>query len=280
MVVETASRNAHFTKVNLPINEVAYDPPTIVSFSDDSAIQENKNVSSIDMHCPFFQKFTNRVIIDPFHANVIPNHNVNQALSAPPLPYERIQQPILLGIDEGTETCKIKCATSKGYPSYIMVYLEAFARPGYYDPTFGNSVENNIGTDLYIGGHPTIQEMDIKVFGQRFPITKNLSHTELDYLTKKNSHPKCDFDENMKYDPIVLLKLEDIGLGTELQGYPYAKRIEMEVEIKTIKLPHHYADRHIDPDKIPNIDARVVFIYENYVLEGNNGQCKFVWKYL
>lgn len=271
---------------NLQIFEKSSDPVQLVSFSDDSAIQENKNVSSIDMHCPFFVKFSNKVKINPYledhdehrHGSVLLTYSHHTFL--PPVDYTDVSVPIVLGIDDGTEACKIRCTTSKGYPSYIMIYLEDFGRD-YFDPTFTDSAVNNIGTDMYIGGHPTIHEMDIKVFGQSFPIVKNLTNTELDYLTKKNSHPKCDFDENMKYDPIVLLKLEDLGLGTELQGYPNAKRIEMEVDIRQIKLPHNYIDRFKQPDMpLPNIDARVVFIYENYVLEGNNGQCKFVWKYL
>ena len=268
----------HF--INMKITEHEADPPAIVCFSDDSAIQSNKNVSSIEMHCPIFQTYKKQVIINPYLEDHLGNKQASIANTVSiGDPIHPVQAPIMLGIDEGTERCSVKCTTSKGYPSYIMIYLEDFGR-NYFDPTFAQSVESNIGTDMFTGGHPTIYEMDIKVFGQSFPIVTKLNHTEIDYLTKKNSHPQCDFDENMKYDPIVLLKLEDIGLGTELTGYPLSKRIEMEIDITQIKLPHSYGFRFAGPDlPIPNIEANVVFIYENHVLEGSNGQCKFVWKY-
>ena len=254
-------------------------------FSDDSAIQDNKNVSSIEMHAPFFQVFKNKITFTPA---TLPNECKLLEFyewGAPTVPAQGdsvVKQSIILGTEGDTQPCRIACNTSKGMPSFIMVYLEMFGR-NYWDPGFQQSLESPVGTDLLIGGHPSIYEIGIKIFGQEFPITKVLDTQELDYLTKKNSHPRCDFYNNMKYDPIVLLKLEDLGLATELQGYPNSKRLEMEVEIRQILMPNNWGaqyDRVANPDlPNPEITANVVFIYENHVLEGSNGSCNFVWKY-
>ena len=83
----------------------------------------------------------------------------------------------------------------------------------------------------------------------------------------------------MQYDPIVLLKLEGLGLATESVGYPQAKRLEMSVEIKQIILPKHYHYRYSAPDQpAPPMRAYCAFVYENHVLEGNNNRLDFVWK--
>jgi hypothetical protein len=135
------------------------------------------------------------------------------------------------------------------------------------------------GTDMIIGAHPQIYELEIKVFGQSFPITKQLNFQELEYLTKKNCHPRCNFKDNMNIEPIVLLKLEDLGLATESVGYPYAKRLEMEVRIKQLILPVHWNQRYRTADQpAPPMRAFAAFVYENHVLEGNNNRLDFVWK--
>ena len=53
--ITPANSNIAQNVANLKVSEHKMDPPEIVCFSDDSAIQSNKNVSSIDMHCPIFQ---------------------------------------------------------------------------------------------------------------------------------------------------------------------------------------------------------------------------------
>ena len=257
----------------------------IAIFSDDSAIQDNKNVSSIEMHAPFFQVFKSKITFTPAS---LPDecrlleYYEHDAPTMPQAGDPLVLSPIVLGTDGDTTTCRIACNTSKGMPSYIVVYLEKFDRD-WWDPSYQQSWQSPVGTDLLIGGHPSIFELGIKIFGQEFPITKVLDTNELDYITKKNSHPRCDFYNNMKFDPIVLLKLEDLGLATELQGYPNSKRLEMEVEIRQVMMPRNWGalyDR-VDFGGLPNpeITANVVFIYENHVLEGSNGSCNFVWKY-
>ena len=279
----------------------------IVSYSDDSAMQANKNVSTIEMHAPYFQVFEKPVVFDGGVTRPDPTPDVHPDYDADDPNYDHFdvlapsvmasffgeandnveensrfyeREPYILGVDGNSQVCKLTCNTSKGFPSYIMLYLEDFGAD-YADPDMVDSIQSNMGTDLFIGGHPKIMELSIKLFGQEFPITKKLEGDDLVYLTKKNSHPRCNFYEHMAYDPIVLLKLEDLGLCTESVGYPLAKRLEMEIEIRQIMLPANWGNLYEDRDEFPNfkMTARAVFIYENHVLEGSNGSCNFVWKY-
>lgn len=277
-------------KANIVFRKISETDSRICAYSEDSSNQDNKNVSSIEMHCPFFQVYKKPVILSAEAVDLIPGlignyYTHDQPIGMMPyFPRFNSRTAVILGVDEGSEVCRIQCNTSKGYPSFILVYLEEFGR-NYYDPDMFTSIATESGTDLLVGGHPHIHELQIKLFGQEFPITKSLGHQELDYLTKKNSHPKCSFYEHMKYDPIVLLKLEDLGLGTESIGYPNSKRLEMEVVINQIMLPHGWALQYAPNLPIvnnlpkPQITANVVFIYENHILEGTNGSCNFVWKY-
>ena len=277
---EAVHANAAQTHVNVNILDYKVDEPTLVSFSTNEALQANKNVSSVFLHAPTFEVFSAPVVLKPYDMTItqfmtnVANPTYAQEQAAINLPKFH-----MLGIDDGTSKTVIKCNTSKGYPSYFLIYLEDFGND-YFDNTFTNSAENLVtGTDMIIGGHPKIVELEMKVFGQSFPITKQLGPDELEYLTKKNCNPKCDFSENMQFDPIVLLKLEDLGLATESVGYPQAKRLELTVEIKQIVLPRHYNLRFIRPGQdAPPMRAYCAFVYENHVLEGNNNRLDFVWK--
>ena len=221
------------------------------------------------------------------------NHNSNPVL-APQLGNATNKPSIyILGADSGTKQSVMTCNTSKGFPSFFMIYLEDFGND-YYDQNFNNSTLYDVGTDMIVGSHPQIYELEIRVFGQSFPITKQLSYQELEYLTKKNCHPRCNFKDNMNLDPIVLLKLEDLGLATENVGYPSNKRLEMEIHIKQLALPVHWNLRYAsftqnpaagpvpayktDLQPAPPMRAYAAFVYENHVLEGNNNRLDFVWK--
>ena len=291
----TVSNFVNGNTANLFVNDVIVGDIELVSFSEDTARQENKGVSEVLLHAPIFINYSQPVVISPntveptLRTESQPdtaaiNHAGNQLFST----------EVFLNKEKGTERCIIKCNTSKGFPSYFLIYLEDFGND-YFDGSFDDSgaatrysVAQAVGTDLLIGGHPKIYNMSIRVFGQEFPIVKNLGHDELEYITKKNVHPQCDFVGNMSYDPIVLLKLEDIGLATEDLGYPNAKRLELEIEINSIILPRNYMFRF--PDNLPLVGgnphyqpnppmtARCSFIYENHVLEGTNNRLDFVWK--
>ena len=277
--------------VNFFISGLIVGNIELVSFSEDTARQENKGVSEVLLHAPRFINYSTPVVLDPYEAKlnlrhehqpdvaVLANlvHNGNQIFAT----------EIFLNQEIGTERCIIKCNTSKGLPSYFLIYIEDFGN-AYYDDTLnlvnGISAESNVGTDMLIGGHPKIYNLSIRVFGQDFPIVKNLGHDELEYITKKNVHPQCDFIENMSYDPIILLKLEDLGLATEDMGYPNAKRLELEIEINSIVLPRNFKYRFppvggaVMKQPNPPMTAHCSFIYENHVLEGTNNRLDFVWK--
>ena len=280
---------------NVYLEYVDIEDPKLVSYSDDSSQQANKNVSSVSLHAPVLQVFSIPVVINAYTLNgdtldnagfiTARGHGIDYMTNATNIPLAvdvansfALPKNIILGMDEGTNRTVIECNTSKGFPSYIMVYLEDFGND-YFDKDGVRSTRVEAGTDMLIGGHPLITALEIRVFGQSFPITKQMNQEELEYLTKKNCHPRCDFNESMKYDPIVLLKLEDLGLATESVGYPSAKRLELEVEIKQIVLPRHYNFRSYTPlQPAPPMRAYVTFVYENHVLEGNNNRLDFVWK--
>ena len=83
----------------------------------------------------------------------------------------------------------------------------------------------------------------------------------------------------MGYDPIVLLKLEDLGLGTEDLGYPNPKRLEMEIEVNQIILPRWYAKQYIAAgNTTAKIKVVAALVYENFCLQGTNNNLDFVWK--
>jgi hypothetical protein len=284
----TARANTYFDSLEI-------SDPELVSYSNDSSLQDNKGVSTVSLHAPVMEVYTTPVVINVFDLNgdqytpanpqagtpaiFTPGNDIDYINNSTGLgnPFA-LPRNYILGIDAGTNKTVIKCNTSKGFPSYIMVYLEDFGND-YFDKDFANSVANDIGTDMIIGGQPMITALEIRVFGQPFPVTKQLNKEELEYITKKNCHPRCDFNGNMKYDPIVLLKLEDLGLATESVGYPSAKRLELEVEIKQIVLPRHYNWRsYTYGQPAPPMRAYAAFVYENHVLEGNNNRMDFVWK--
>ena len=89
------------------IELIKEDTPSICTFSDDSSNQNNKNVSTVSMHCPVFEIYKAPVVINPssvahsfYDVGEVRNHD------------ER--SPVMLGLDEETEVCRIQCNTSKG----------------------------------------------------------------------------------------------------------------------------------------------------------------------
>jgi hypothetical protein len=273
-------------RLNHQVSTFETSEPELVRYSDNNALQANKAVSTVSLHAPTFVVFSSPVELAPYdidnlkllraenalnHVGAVQPAQFNNATNKPSI--------YILGVDDGTKETTITCNTAKGYPSFFMIYLEDFGND-YYDNTFAaNSNEYVNGTDMIIGAHPQIYELEIKVFGQSFPITKQLTFQELEYLTKKNCHPRCNFKDNMNLEPIVLLKLEDLGLATESVGYPSNKRLEMEVVIKQLVLPAHWNQRYRTAGQpAPPMRAYAAFVYENHVLEGNNNRMDFVWK--
>ena len=249
---------------------------SLVAYSDDSAKQENKALSQVSLHAPQFMVFSKSfelpsATVDFDNKDIIGNLGV-------------AARPIIMGGSDpnspGAPSVKIPINISKGFPSYLMIYLEDFG-VDFYDPTKVNSPDNvEFGTDCIIGSHPKIAALTVRVFGQDFPICRQLeSVEELEYITAKNCHPKCAFRENMQYDPIVLLRLEDLGLGTENEGYPNVKRLEMEVEIDQIILPRYHGKQFVAAGNTEaKIRAVCALVYENYSLQGTNNNLDFYWK--
>ena len=287
MALSISNVDLNASRLNHQVLTFETSEPELVSYSDNNALQANKSVSTVSLHAPTFVVFSSPVVLDPYEIDnlkLLPDENAlnhsNAAVQQPQFDNATNKPSIyILGVDTGTKETTITCNTAKGFPSFFMIYLEDFGND-YYDNTFAaNSNVYVNGTDMIIGAHPQIYELEIKVFGQSFPITKQLNFQELEYLTKKNCHPRCNFKDNMNIEPIVLLKLEDLGLATESVGYPYAKRLEMEVRIKQLILPVHWNQRYRTAGQpAPPMRAFAAFVYENHVLEGNNNRMDFVWK--
>ena len=148
----------------------------------------------------------------------------------------------------------IQLDTPYGLPSYFVIYLEDKGPVNTYHKRADGSFLYNDQTQTFSGGvdavvtdlglidkrisfapcHPKATGIRIKIFGDEFPITAQLDKEELEYLTHKNSHKYCDFRREMTREPIILLKLEDLGLGNCEAGYPFVKRQTIDVEITKV----------------------------------------------
>ena len=100
---------------------------------------------------------------------------------------------------------------------------------------------------------------------------------DLEYLTCKNSHPKCNFKRLMNTQGIVLLKLEDLGFGADLRGYPESRRVNFKIKINSIMFPESFRIYHRG-DTLGGYELTCAMIYENHLLEGGNDRCEFKWK--
>ena len=253
----------------------------LVTYTDDSATQENKSTSTISLHAPVFMNFTTSIEL-PHVRGAPPNAIMAYDDFTDATTTNFVTRPLILG---GKDTAsadapelKLRISSSKGLPSYILLYLESEGCD-YYDPTLTHSPDNHaFGTDNLIGAHPKIHSLRISLFGQEFPITRQLeSVEELEYLTRKNCHRECDFATNMRYDPIVFLSLEDLGLATEQVGYPNSKRLEMEIDVRQIVLPKFFW-RELALNDSYKVKLVCSLVYENHCLQGTTNRADFYWK--
>ena len=238
----------------------------LVSFLDDSAKQANKSTSRMSLHAPVFMNFMKRFRLpqdlDWDNPTLVETESF-------------VSKPIIMGSDPHAPELKLPINTSKGFPSYFLIYLES-AGVDYYSP--GGYDNGGFGTDNIVGSHPKIANMSISLFGQDFPICRQLeSVEELEHLTRKNCHRECNFAEQMCFDPIVFLKLEDLGLNSEALGYPNKKRLEMQVEVKQIIMPK-YAYRQVINNDFIDCQLHCALIYENHCLQGTTNSADFYWK--
>ena len=139
---------------------------SLVSYSDDSAKQENKSVSQVRLHAPKFMVFSKEF--------ALPKGTVDFDSKTSGANLGEISRPIIMGgsdpTSRGAPQVKISINTSKGFPSFLLLYLEDFG-VDFYDPTKVNSPDNvGYDTDCLIGSHPKIAALTVRVFGQDFPI--------------------------------------------------------------------------------------------------------------
>ena len=277
-------RNQNVTDRSDPRQRIVnVNPPEssqLVSFSDDSAVQANKTVSTVQLHAPYI--IANRKRFQ------FPQDQLAEFI----LKTKRQSQELIIGESGLPETMSLRIETSKGLPSFIVIYLEdsgptAFLQglgpraPNAWVPMNADrsSLSNSTHYDRNTFGacHPKATGIRIKVQGDEFPVTAQLDKEELEYLTQKNSHKYCDFRRNMTSDPIILLKLEDLGLANCQMGYPTVKRTIIDVDIT--KLIFFTGAGSTWYTAAPaNVELSVGLVYENHVLEGNTNRVEFLWR--
>ena len=265
------------------VNVESPESSVLVSFSDDSAVQANKTVSTVQLHAPYIFAYRKRF-----------QFPVDQMADFI-LKTKRQTQELIIGESGLPEKMSLQIETSKGLPSYFLIYLEDFGpntilqgenprAPAQWIPlAAGRSLlANSTHYDRNSFGacHPKVTGIRIKVHGDEFPVTAQLGKEELECLTQKNSHKYCDFRRNMTSDPILLLKLEDLGLANCQMGYPMVKRMKIEVDITKLMFftgagSTWYAE---DATGAPNVELSVGLVYENHLLEGNNNRVEFLWR--
>ena len=259
------------------------DSATLVSFSDDSANQANKTVSTVQLHAPYIFAHRKKFVFTQNEAD-------REAFKANT---ERQSKELIVGEAGTPDKMTLRVETSKGLPSYFVFYLEDFGpnahiegenglgREAWYDAT--SALNNRPAYDRNTLGacHPKVTGLRIRVHGDDFPLTAQLGKEEIEYLTQKNSHKYCDFRRLMTSDPIVLLKLEDLGLANCQMGYPAAKRMILEFEVTKVMFPAAIGSTwYSDPflERNPTVEFSVGMVYENHVLEGNTNRVEFLWR--
>ena len=225
----------------------------LVAFSENTALQANKDVSMVQMHVPEFDTYS-------VHKTFSADAEHGGALD---VIFETTGNPLQIEID-----------TPKGFPSFMMLYTEFYNMP------------ERAGRPLSISSHPRIANLRLSFYGQGNPLIANLTQSELEYITKKNCHKNSDFLNAYRTDPICLIDLESLGLGREDVGYPSRKRLRCTVECSSFQLPARFQslyatdnERNNNTNFNYNIQFKCVFIYENRVIEGNVNQLKINRKY-
>ena len=81
----------------------------------------------------------------------------------------------------------------------------------------------------------------------------------------------------MTSDPIILLKLEDLGLANCQMGYPTVKRTIIDVDITKLIFFTGAGSTWYTAGPA-NVELSVGLVYENHVLEGNTNRVEFLWR--
>ena len=278
---------------NIWSERIVPEPPELISYSDNNARQANKSVSSVMLHAPRIEvtrkqlRWLNKEVNlrDQYWAEF--KNKTREIIIA--TDYQETGSPV------PDEPVSVKINTPYGLPSYFVIYLED---KGSEVTDYNSNFVDQAGLVAGLGGNPLaahiaeLGELDkrknfapchpkatgirIKVFDDTFPITAQLDKEELEYITHKNSHKYCDFRHEMTREPIILLKLEDLGLGNCEMGYPYVKRQTIDVEITKILL--HKGAQYTYLNEAPKIELTVGLVYENFVCEGSAQRVEFLWR--
>ena len=251
---------------NLPYTgfEDLLKDPTLVTFSQNTAIQANKDVSSVQLHAPEFDVYS----ISKTYSILA------ERITNPGPVYAKLDQTIVPNDGD----LQIEIDTPKGFPSFMMFYTE-----------FYNMTKRSLRV-VSLSVQPRIKTIRISFYGQKNPIVANLTQAELEYITKKNCHKNSDFEYANRIDPICLIDLESLGLGREDIGYPMRKRLRCTVQCTELQLPARFARNFatnverqgVAGEQVPfdvGIQFKCVFIYENRIIEGNVNQLKINRKY-
>ena len=219
----------------------------LTPYSANTALQANKDVSSIQLHAPQFVIYERRFTM---------TH----------LPKDK-------SVLRTDIAAKIDIETPLGYPSFFMIYVE-------------HTDTHRRDYPIIRSGHPRITNLRMSLAGKEVPVLKAFSQKELDYITLKNCHRNSNYAEARYIDPLVLLDLESLGLGVEPDGYPVRKRLECSVELTALELPglfNSLYSSHLEwagnAEYTQNYVFKCILIYENRVVEGSTNQMKINWKY-
>ena len=131
----------------------------------------------------------------------------------------------------------------------------------------------------------SIHSIKFRLFNQENPYVSKLTESELYYLSHRNCHKYCRFQELWENENAVLLSLEDIGLITEKMGYPHRKRLELEITVtwKTnAALDVFRGAIGITTEELAvrTLRLRTVCVYENGEFIGDIRRSEFVEKYI
>ena len=211
---------------NVPFTEIkdGLRDPELVAFSENTALQANKDVSMVQMHAPEFDVYSvhgTYTAVSKLSADL--DYIVNLTENPIPDPAGTMIYP-----DSSLPKLRIEIDTPKGFPSFMMLYTEFY------------NMLTLAGRPVCISTHPRIKTLRISFYGQKNPLIANLTQSELEYITKKNCHKNSAFSHAYSRDPICLIDLESLGLGREDVGYPARKRLQCTVECSMFQLPSRF----------------------------------------
>ena len=161
--------------------------------------------------------------------------------------------PFRKTFEAGAQTGSIKIHGMMGLPAFYVFRAEAIAGPR---QSSANVQRLRIDT------------IDMFVDQQKQLFFENVDHNDLIKMSKRNCHPKCDFNSLFEELPLYLLRSEDIGIINEERVYPerFGKQVQMEIRYTL----------NIQPTT--PWEMSVTFIHDNRCLDGNINQIRYINK--